>query len=167
MKNYFGINKLFVADVVHMTCKQQTTAREDLETVVAKLLHTDFSDSITNSADSSAQFHNKKQSEVYSHTRWAHSLSSRQTDRQCTDTWEHILCIITWAIVPHEHTSYMREIKHCTWSFGRKTWWRDQDMHVIMMLTMDDDNIDGLSLCICVIWLYILVQLYIIIMLFD
>ncbi|PNF21570.1 hypothetical protein B7P43_G12710 [Cryptotermes secundus] len=46
--------------VVHMTCKQQTTAREDLKTVVAKLLHTD---SITNSADSSAQSPNKKQSE--------------------------------------------------------------------------------------------------------
>lgn len=49
--------------VVHMTCKQQTTAREDLETVVAKLLHTEFADSTTNSADSSPQAPNKKQSE--------------------------------------------------------------------------------------------------------
>lgn len=79
MKNYFSINKLFVADVVHMTCKQHTTAREDLKTVVAKLLHTD---SITNSADSSAQSPNKKQSEVY-HTQDGHTVCL--PDRQCTD----------------------------------------------------------------------------------
>jgi hypothetical protein len=74
MNNYFGINKLFVADVVHMTCKQQTTAREDLKTVVAKLLHTEFSDSTTNDTAFSTQSPSKKQSEVNGHT-----VSSTQT----------------------------------------------------------------------------------------
>jgi hypothetical protein len=81
MKNYFDINKLFVADVVHMTCKQQTTAREDLKTVVAKLLRTEFSDSTTNGTDSDAQSPNKKQSEVYHTEEMAtqFSLSPKQT----------------------------------------------------------------------------------------
>jgi hypothetical protein len=64
MNIYFGINKLFVADVVHMTCKQQTTAREDLKTVVAKLLRAKFSDSTTNGTAFSTHSPNKKQSEV-------------------------------------------------------------------------------------------------------
>lgn len=122
--NYFSVNKLYVADVVHMTCKQQTTAKEDLKTVVAKLMCTDFSDSTTNSADSSAQSPNKKQSEVY-HTQDGHTICL--PDRRVHAHWRaHSLC------------SSMTEIKHCTKFWQGNMMERDQDMHVMMMFTIGD-----------------------------
>jgi hypothetical protein len=38
-----------------MTCKQQTTAREDLQTVVQKLLHIEFTDGTTYHPDKDTQ----------------------------------------------------------------------------------------------------------------
>jgi hypothetical protein len=55
MRNGSGSDRLFVADVVHMTCKQQTTAREDLQTVVQKLLHIDDTDGTTYHPDKDTQ----------------------------------------------------------------------------------------------------------------
>lgn len=70
MKSGSGSNRLFVADVVHMTCKQQTTAREDLQTVVQKLLHIEFTDGTTCHPDKDTQVTettslNKELSEVF------------------------------------------------------------------------------------------------------
>jgi hypothetical protein len=70
VKRGSGSDRLFVADVVHMTCKQQTTAREDLQTVVQKLLHIEFTDGTMNHPDKDSQFTettslNKKHSEVF------------------------------------------------------------------------------------------------------
>ena len=70
MKSGSGSDRLFVADVVHMTCKQHTTAREDLETVVQKLLHIEFTDGTTYHPDKDTQFTettslNRELSEVF------------------------------------------------------------------------------------------------------
>jgi len=55
MKSGSGSDRLFVADVVHMTCKQQTTARKDLQTVVQKLLNIEFTDGTTYHPDKDTQ----------------------------------------------------------------------------------------------------------------
>jgi hypothetical protein len=70
MKSGSGNDKFVVADVVHMTCKQQTTAREDLQTIVQKLLHIEFTDGTMNHPDTDTQFTkttslNKRESEVF------------------------------------------------------------------------------------------------------
>jgi hypothetical protein len=70
MKSGFGSDKFFVADVVHMTCKQRMTAREDLQTVAEKLLHIEFTDGTVNYPDTDNQVNqttslNKKQAEVF------------------------------------------------------------------------------------------------------
>jgi hypothetical protein len=70
MKSGSGNDRFFVADVVHMTCKQQMTAREDLQTVVQKLLRIEFSDDAVNHPVTDNQFTettslNERQSEVF------------------------------------------------------------------------------------------------------
>ena len=57
-----------IADVVHMTCKQDKTAREDLQAAVEHLLHVEFSDGTVSRIETDTQstqtISPKKQSEV-------------------------------------------------------------------------------------------------------